>query len=149
MTDIEREALCNEIDFLQKEVDKYLTFEAKGDCPWKNDFEAFVKNSVEDELSDIIIRCLDLAGLRGIDFDFANALLQAETDSITSPFPYYMYSLCSILTSPKADLDLKLNYCVYAIVCYCRQRGIGIGFFIKQKMQYNKLRPYKHGNKKY
>ena len=23
MTDIEREALCNEIDFLQKEVDKY------------------------------------------------------------------------------------------------------------------------------
>ena len=23
MTDIEREALCNEVDFLQKEVDKY------------------------------------------------------------------------------------------------------------------------------
>lgn len=32
---------------------------------------------------------------------------------------------------------------------YCKQKDIDIEWFIEQKMKYNKLRPYKHGNKKY
>ena len=34
---------------------------------FKEDFEQYIKDSVEDELSDVIIRCLDFAGMRGWD----------------------------------------------------------------------------------
>ena len=36
---------------------------------FREDFEAYIKNSVEDELSDVVIRCLDFAALRGVSLD--------------------------------------------------------------------------------
>ena len=35
------------------------------------------------------------------------------------------------------------------VIAYCKQKGIDIDFFVEQKMRYNKLREYRHGNKKY
>lgn len=35
---------------------------------FQEDFEAYIKDSVEDELSDVCIRMLDLAGLLGVSF---------------------------------------------------------------------------------
>ena len=35
------------------------------------------------------------------------------------------------------------------VIAYCKQKGIDIDFFVEQKMRYNKLKDYKHGNKKY
>lgn len=116
---------------------------------FKEDFEEYIKNSVEDELADVVIRCLDMAGLRGIDFGYVTSLSREKTGSITSRFPTYMYCLCSMLTNVKNDLDFRLNLCVYSVVCYCKQKNIDIEFFIEQNMKYNKLRPFQHGNKKY
>ena len=42
---------------------------ADDDALWTYEFETHVKNSVEDELSDILIRCLDYVALRGICLD--------------------------------------------------------------------------------
>lgn len=36
---------------------------------FKDKFEAFVKNTFEDELADIMIRVMDLAGYKGIDLE--------------------------------------------------------------------------------
>ncbi|MDR1340654.1 MAG: hypothetical protein LBK58_11480, partial [Prevotellaceae bacterium] len=36
---------------------------------WKNSFKANIKNTVEDELADVIIRTLDLCGHLGIDIE--------------------------------------------------------------------------------
>lgn len=41
----------------------------------KEDFEAYIKNSVEDELTDVVIRRLELAALRGIEFRYVDMLL--------------------------------------------------------------------------
>lgn len=35
------------------------------------------------------------------------------------------------------------------VIAYCKLKGIDIDFFVEQKMRYNKLKDYKHGNKKY
>lgn len=69
---------------------------------FKEDFEAYIKGSVEEELVDACIRLLDLAGLRGYD-----------------------------------------------LFSFCKDRNIHIFWHIDQKMKYNELRPYKHGNKVY
>lgn len=113
-------------------------------------YDDFIKNSVEDELSDIIIRCLDLATLREISFGMAKEFI-AENDGKMkeTPFPVFMYYLCAFASCDDETLENKLNSIVAFIIIYCRQNGIGIDFFVEQKMRYNKLRPFKHGNKKY
>lgn len=116
---------------------------------WKRDFEIYIKETVEDELADIIIRCLDLAGLRGINLTEVNELLSNGMKDINETFPEVMYYLCSFISSEEQILDDKLNYCMALIIGYCKQKDIDIEFFIEQKMRYNKLRPFRHGNKKY
>ncbi len=54
-----------DVDLFKASLETY----ADDDALWKYEFETHVKNSVEDELADIIIRCLDLAALRGIGLD--------------------------------------------------------------------------------
>ena len=116
---------------------------------WKRDFEIFIKNTVEDDLSDIVIRCLDLAWLRGIDLTEVNELINNGMKDIIETFPEVMYYLCSFISSEEQILDDKLNYCMALIIGYCKQKDIDIEFFIEQKMKYNRQREYKHGNKKH
>lgn len=125
------------------------TFDVDDDLAWKDDFEFHIRNSVEDELCDIIIRCLDLAALRGISLQYVDEFLAGGVNAITDPFPIVMYHLCEELTLYKECLCEKLNAVIALIIAYCRQNGIDIDFFVEQKMRFNKLRDYKHGNKKY
>lgn len=104
---------------------------------------------VEFELSDILIRCLDLAALRGISLQYVDEFLAGGVNAITDPFPIVMYHLCEELTLYKECLCEKLNVVIALIIAYCRQNGIDIDFFVEQKMRFNKFRDYKHGNKKY
>lgn len=125
------------------------------DCVYDDDnsfqfsFDLNIKNSVEDELCDIIIRCLDLAALRGISLQYVDELMASSPNAITDPFPVVMYHLCEELTLYKEVLCEKLNVVIAIIIVYCKQHNIDIDFFVEQKMRYNKLRSYKHGNKKY
>lgn len=117
---------------------------------FREDFEAYIKNSVEDELSDVVIRCLDLAGLRNIEFDYALKLMESGMKKVNKAFPVFMYECCADISNGSlATLARRLNVIVAAIICYCKQQGIDIEFFIEQKMKYNKLRSFRHGNKNY
>lgn len=116
---------------------------------FNEDFEAFIKNTVEDELADVVIRCLDLAGLRGIDLthalDCMDELSTAAFDECT--FTETAYCMCSqVVTGNTVTAVLSTIDFVFH---YCKAKGIDIEWFIAQKMKYNKLRPYRHGDKKY
>lgn len=109
-------------------------------------FGQYIKNSVEDELADIIIRCLDLAALRGVSLDWVQ---------------YYVTSYCLDASIAKRDFPTFAYFLTFKavngdvidvlarVIAYCKLKGIDIDFFVEQKMRYNKLRSYKHGNKKY
>ena len=116
---------------------------------FKTSFELHIKNSVEDELSDVVIRCLDLAGLRGIDFRYADMLLSEGVREVQTPFPELMYLACEEITYHGYDLTEKLNALIAGIIAYCNQKYIDIDFFVTTKMKYNRLRPYMHGDKRY
>lgn len=116
---------------------------------WKRDFEIYIKETVEDELADIVIRCLDLAGLHDYDLSRVKAVSERNLLTIKDDFPKFAYRLCQLLTNEDDSLNERLNYGIAGTIGYCKQKDIDIEWFIEQKMKYNKLRPYKHGNKKY
>ena len=116
---------------------------------WKYEFECYIKNSVEDELADIIIRCLDLAALRDCDLSLAKAVTDYNLLTVNDELPKFAYRMCWMLSDETDTLCSRLNYTIAAVIAYCKMKNIDIDFFVEQKMRYNQLREYRHGNKKY
>lgn len=109
-------------------------------------FSIFIKNSVEDELSDIIIRCLDYSALRGVGLDRIPSYIASyciDKSIAKRDFPTFAY----FLTFKAVNGDV--TDVLARVIAYCKLKGIDIDFFVEQKMRYNKLREYRHGNKKY
>ena len=106
-------------------------------------------DSVEFEFADIVIRCLDLAGLRGFDLSEVMSLAkQYEGLKEGKGFIDLCYALSEISTCD--DSTEQKTIAIIAITLkYCELTGIDLEWFIEQKMKYNRLRPYMHGDKRY
>ena len=114
---------------------------------FKENFERQIKGTVEEELADACIRLLDLAGLRGYDLDSFDYEGSDTEDYSDMTFTESMFRICVYVTDNfyRDELYILLN----EIFAFCRDRNIDIFWHIKQKMKYNELRPYKHGDKSY
>ena len=126
------------------------------DKSFKFSFDLNVKNTVEDEFSDIIIRILDFAELRGFGFDSVNARVRRTYEKyrgngwdIGYTLPMFCYALISNIYDWRKPLEYNLSLVLERLLAYCKLNSIDIDFFVEQKMRYNKLRDYKHGNRKY
>lgn len=117
------------------------------DKAYRDTFEYYLKDSVEDELSDACIRLLDLAGLRGYDLDSFDYEGSDTEDYSDMSFTEAMFRICVYITDNfyRDEPFILLN----EIFAFCRDRNIDIFWYIEQKMKYNELRPYKHGDKSY
>lgn len=115
---------------------------------FKDLFEAHLKGTVEEELADACIRLLDFAGMRNLNLTYTNGF------PITNmSFTEYIYCMCSFITNPDKSsvgwLDDHISYSLGWIFSWCRAKHINIEWYIQEKMKYNQLRSYKHGNKAY
>lgn len=99
------------------------------------------------EIYSFSIRMLDLAGLRGYDLDSFDYEGSDTEDYSDMTFTESMFRICVYVTDNfyRDELYILLN----EIFAFCRDRNIDIFWHIKQKMKYNELRPYKHGDKSY
>ena len=101
---------------------------------------------VEFELADIIIRCLDYSALRGICLYNVPIFITdycRDKSIVKRDFPTFAY----FLTFKAVNGDV--TDVLARVIAYCKLKGIDIDFFVEQKMRYNQLREYRHGNKKY
>lgn len=125
------------------------------DCiDFKENFERQIKGTVEEELADSCIRLLDLAGLRSVDLGEVDLdELKCSEGIFDWSFTEAIFSLvCNITDSDyieTASFDSFLRVALIEIFVFCTQKNINIFWYIEQKMRYNELRPYKHGNKSY
>lgn len=125
----------------------YMKQRKRDDGEFMYAFKHDIKDSVEDELSDACIRLLDLAGLRGYDLDSFDYEGSDTEDYSDMSFTESMFKICVYITDNfyRDEPFIFLN----EIFAFCRDRNIDIFWHIKQKMKYNELRPYKHGDKNY
>lgn len=124
------------------------------DKAYRDTFEYYLKDSVEDELSDACIRLLDLAGLRNVDLGEVNLdELKCSEGFFDWTFTESMFFLVCDLTNTDFiethSFDSYLRVALMEIIGFCVKKDIDIFWYIEQKMKYNELRPFMHGGKAY
>ena len=114
------------------------------------DFEYYIKDSVEDELADVVIRCLDFLGKIGFDLSETQEILEySESDPCpeeTCIITEVMYNITSLLYSSR-EVGLRVQDVIIQIFWLSKHLGVDLLWFIEQKMRYNELREPMHGKK--
>jgi len=106
-----------------------------------------VKNSIEEEFADIVIRLLDMAyEIHGENMEyiydrFTGTHFHKNLPFIANAWNFVRYIL---------DFGcLEINDSIRFIYDWAENLGIDLDKHIEWKMRYNSLRDYKHGGKKY
>ncbi len=101
------------------------------------------------ELADAVSRILDYCGKNGvdvnIDFDkFLSIYIKPSFSEIISE----CHSLISEAYKLPELRETYLSECVHQIDYWLSENGVDLEQVIREKHEYNKTRPYRHGNKK-
>lgn len=126
----------------------------KEEMRFKCTFEKHIKDSLPDELSDAVIRLLDLAGLRGISLELANGDVDDCIEDMAEAYKdeTLTESIYSISTLPVRydgifDFSITVNDMILLIFGLAKHLDIDLLWHIEQKMRYNELRPILNGKK--
>lgn len=123
---------------------------------FQEDFEAYIKDSVEDELSDVCIRIFDLAGLLGVSFLGVKFPLKIRDEiykyKSQKTFTEWCYDLTRFIANYNpwhiTTLDFFVNI-LQEVFIMSKIKGFDPLWHIEQKMKYNRTRPRMHGNNKF
>lgn len=123
---------------------------------YRDMFEYHIKDTVEDEFADACIRIFDLAGLRKINLSDISFPIYNSDDHKNSrksmTFTEWAYDVIRVISSfnkNKYPIGYLLVGILQEICCKAELMDFDILWHIDQKMEYNKLRGYHHGGKKY
>lgn len=109
-------------------------------------FVAYVKNSLEDELADVTIRLLDLAGALGIEFDKMQPCRYYRAFDRFS-FTENAFALCKGLCKGKIAVQKRIQFGLEFAYNWANHLNVDLDYFIDLKMKYNKSRQPMHGKK--
>lgn len=120
---------------------------------FKEDFEACLKDTIEDELADAVIRLLDLAGLRNISLESAMQDISSECideSAASCNDETFTETIYAISTLPARydgifNFTTTVNDMIVEIFGLAKHLEADLFWHIEQKMKYNKLRPKMHG----
>ena len=142
-----------------RHADAVLFNDDLANMSFKDSFEAHIKDSVEDEIADIVIRLLDFAGLKGYTlfdgatdqtlFDSKEALLYFYVNELPGMFFFLMDFLTNGFYCDEQELRIRICNIIYILDdCFDKLTGgsdCDLWWFVKQKMRYNELRPKLNG----
>lgn len=112
---------------------------------WTLCFETFIKDTLEDEFADVLIRIFDLIGTKyGTgDLDFTGNIVTYSSDKTFTEKAAYLAR--RVLWSNAAMCELV--DCIRYVETWSLSQGIDIVWHIAEKMRYNSFRQRKHGKK--
>lgn len=117
---------------------------------FKQAFEVYIKDTVEDELADAVIRLLDLAGLRSVKINLReiNCALSADVsigESFSNSIYYITRSVCRIIDPSNTQLETIIRDAIEELIGLCDNLNIDLWQHVSLKLKYNQTRPKKHG----
>lgn len=134
-----------------------FTVDMKMGIPFKINFENHIKDSVEDEIADIVIRLLDFAGMKGYTLSISGLCI---LPSIVVIREFEKNGLPGTLIQLIGPLDSSLNQhntektigIIIGVLNDCFDEMTGgsdcdLWWFVKKKMRYNELRPKLNGKR--
>lgn len=111
-------------------------------------FNSYIKDSVEDELADAVIRILDLAGGIKVSlsslYDSPIVLDSLSHISNRNSFTENIYTVVRFITC-EMDLSFRLTIALRMIEAITELNDIDLAWHIENKIFYNAYRSYKHG----
>ncbi len=109
-------------------------------------FKMTVKGTKVDELADVCIRLLDMAGERGMDFTKMNTCRYTrDYDKFT--FTENAFGLAKGLGNEAFPIERRIQFGIHYVTEWCYAMEYSIEWFIRRKMEYNRTRDFKHGKK--
>lgn len=118
-------------------------------------FESYIKNSVEDEIADMVIRLLDFAGHKwyGLryerNYEFMIPVFWVlEHEGLSSALFKLNYALGSAYDRDRLEEGIS-RFIMICSECFGMMTGSDkdLWWFVEQKMRYNDLRPRLNGKK--
>lgn len=118
-------------------------------------FEVFVKDTMEDELADVVIRLLDFTGKRGIDLCVCEDGIVDMQDTFVETFgkmsvceqSFYLSRCIATIDDNVTEKDLPIL--VGSALAFCNEfatfHGIDLWRHVEMKMCYNETRQRMHG----
>ena len=116
-------------------------------------FQLYIKDSVEDELSDAVVRLLDTAVALGVSINIedVNELIEDfdKDKVIAMKFTECVYAIVfAIVDTPyyySSNTIQSIIDSLALILAYCNLLDIDLWKHVELKLKYNSSRPYKHG----
>jgi|WetSurMetagenome_2_1015567.scaffolds.fasta_scaffold07149_5 hypothetical protein len=124
------------------DIDKFNLCINQGGDFWRF-FIIFIEGTIESELADTAIRLLDLAGANNVDL--SDRFIIAYIVNKKKPFVENCYKIVKDICNYKYTLEEMINYELRQIYELASFYNADLVWYIKQKMRYNQLRPYKNG----
>lgn len=118
------------------------------DEQYRNVFERIIKDTIEDELADAVIRLLDLAGLR--DYTISEYINGTEENVFGDNFEKTSFSdkvfvIVSNITDSVQNINFSIGSLIESIDILCSHLNIDLWQHVSLKLKYNQTRPIKHG----
>jgi NTP pyrophosphatase (non-canonical NTP hydrolase) len=111
-------------------------------------FTTLVKDTVEDEMADVFIRLLDLAGSLGMDFEKLSECRYHRSFEHFS-FTENAFALCKGLVRENINIFKRIQFGISFVQHWAKSENVMLHFHVRAKMQFNVSRPYQHGGKLY
>lgn len=116
----------------------------------KHLFEMHIKDTVEDELADAVIRLLDFVGVKGYDIPenciteekIKNEAEDAREWMLNRSFADVVFTSCLVNIESAKEIPEALMYSIFVVA---ELYGIDLIWHIKEKMIYNETREMLHG----
>ncbi len=122
-------------------LDNINTPQPNTSAHWMYCFDLFIKDTVEDELCDAVIRLLDLAGAKHVNLESANHWISLYGTQTTRSFTETVFSIATNIHKNSLSMSIAL------IFKLANHININLEWHIEQKMKYNQNRERMHGKK--
>lgn len=110
-------------------------------------FETYIKDTLQDEMADTVIRLLDLAGAKNVVITAFDS--DCEYCGVVSTFSSLPENVLRIMgqLAEVGILRYKINKALRSMAELADEWEVDLWWHVEAKMRYNQNRPYKHGKK--